>query len=105
MPVSPFGVLHDQSQPSIDLLIRKLKSLEVQQRQRTEIRPSGDRIFDSVNSPLKVGNINIINMPRTLDKKSKHKVSEVAFEPAEDYVNPELTFAAAPLGTTVLSRN
>ena len=62
----------------------------------------------SVNSPQKVGNINIFNMPRTLEKNSQHKVSQQAFEPHEDpnrVVNPELTFAAAPLGTTAMSRN
>lgn len=68
VPPSPYGAFNDQSQPSIDLLIRKLKSLEVQQRQKAEIRPSGDSLSrgDSINSPLKVGNINIFNMPKTL---------------------------------------
>ena len=80
VPPSPYGALNDQSQPSIDLLIRKLKSLEVQQRQKAEIRPSGDSLSrrDSINSPLKVGNINIFNMPKTLDKSknTQHKVSQ-----------------------------
>ena len=108
VPPSPYGAFNDQSQPSIDLLIRKLKSLEVQQRQKAEIRPSGDSLSrrDSINSPLKVGNINIFNMPKTLDKSknTQHKVSQQNFEPMpqddSSRANPEV---AAPL--TVLSRN
>ena len=63
--------------PSIDLLIQKLKILEAQQRKKSESSrmPSGlSQHGSSTNllgssaqeSPVKVGNINVYNMPKSI---------------------------------------